>query len=93
MLKQQQQQQNNSFPPVKLPPHKVPLAIRDEYRNELDRLEKLAIITRVKEPSEWISSTVVVTKPNGKVRLCIDPKPLNKAFKGNYYPLDTIEDI
>ena len=32
-------------------------------------------------------------KKNGKVRLCIDPKPLNQALKCNYYSRPTIEDV
>ena len=36
---------------------------------------------------------VVATKRNGKIRLCIDPKPLNKALKRSYYPLPVIEDL
>ena len=34
-----------------------------------------------------------VPKPNGKIRLCIDPKPFNKALKRNHYPLCTNEDV
>ena len=32
-------------------------------------------------------------KKDGTIRLCIDPKPLNKALKRNHYPLLTIDDI
>ena len=53
----------------------------------------MEIITKVDDPTDWISSLVVTTKRNGKVRLCIDPKPLNNALKRNHYPLPTIEDM
>lgn len=36
---------------------------------------------------------VSVTKPNGKPRICIDPKPLNRALRRSHFPLPTIEDI
>lgn len=36
---------------------------------------------------------VVATKRNGKIRLCIDPKPLNKALKRSYYPLPVTDDL
>ena len=36
---------------------------------------------------------VVVKKSNGKIRLCIDPKPLNEALKRNHYPLPVIDDL
>lgn len=47
----------------------------------------------MKTPTEWISSMVVVTKPSGKFRLCVDPKPLNKALKRNHYPTPTVDAI
>jgi hypothetical protein len=31
--------------------------------------------------------------PDGRIRLCIDPKPLNKALKRNHYPTPTIGEI
>ena len=31
-------------------------------------------------------------KPNGKLRICLDPKDLNTAIKQPHYPLPTLED-
>ena len=36
---------------------------------------------------------VVVPKANGKLRICLDPKDLNRAILWEHYPLPTIEDI
>ena len=36
---------------------------------------------------------VTVIKPNGKLRICIDPRDLNKAIRREYYPMRTIEEI
>ena len=36
---------------------------------------------------------VVVTKPNGSIRICIDPRDLNKAVKRQHFPLLTIEEV
>ena len=36
---------------------------------------------------------VVATRRNGKIRLCIDPKPLNKVLKGNRYPVPLLDDL
>ena len=36
---------------------------------------------------------MVTTKKNGKVRPCIDPKPLNEALLRNHYLLPTIDDV
>ena len=51
------------------------------------------IIAKVAEPTPWVSSMVVVRKKNGDVRICIDPRDLNKAVKRCYYPMPTIEEI
>ena len=45
------------------------------------------------EPTDWVNSMVVVPKPNGKVRNCIDPRDLNKVVLKEHYPMKTIEDI
>ena len=79
--------------PVKLPLRRVPVALKQELRKELNRQENLGVIAAVDTPTDWVSSFVLVKKPNGKLRICIDPKPLNKALKRNHYPLPVIEDI
>ena len=79
--------------PVKLPVRKIPLAVKPRLRAEIQRLVKLGILTKEKEPTDWISSMVVVMKNNKKIRLCIDPQPLNKVLKRNHYPIPTIEDV
>ena len=45
------------------------------------------------EPTEWVSSLVVVQKPNGKVRLCLGPRDLNKAIQREHYPMKTVEEV
>ncbi|CAC5390471.1 unnamed protein product [Mytilus coruscus] len=48
---------------------------------------------KVDEPTDWVNSLVVVEKPKtGKLRICLDPRNLNKAIKETF-ALPTIEDI
>ena len=63
------------------------------YKAELDRLTKEGIITEVKEHTEWINSIVPVMKPNSSLRLCLDPKDLNKVIERNQWYSRTIDDI
>ena len=58
---------------------------------ELQRLEAASIITPVTEPSKWASALLVLTKPNGKTRICIDPKLLNKALLRSHYCLPMLD--
>ena len=84
---------NENAIPVIHPPRKVPLSLHGKLKTELDRMQSLEVIVPIEEPTEWVSSMVIIEKPNGKIRICLDPKPLNKAIKRQHYPLPTTEDI
>ena len=84
---------DESIPSVKSPLRRIPIALEPKLKNEIQRLEKLGVIKPVVTPTDWVSSLVIVKKPSGKIRLCIDPKPLNKALKRCHYPLPIIEDL
>ena len=68
--------------PVVHPPRTVPVHISALYKAELERMIEDDILTEVTEPTEWVNSIVCNDKdmPDGKkkVRLCLDPKDLNK---------------
>ena len=53
--------------PVVHPPRKIPFTQREKVKEELERMEKLCVIRKAEEPTEWVSSLVVVEKANGKV--------------------------
>ena len=84
---------SESADPVVVPPRPVPVAIRKQVKEELDHLERCAIIRKVEEPTEWVSPMVCVRKPTGRVRLCIDPHHLNKSIKREHYPMRSLDDI
>ena len=71
--------------PVVHAARKIPVSLRDKVKRELEQMEKLNIIRRVDEPTEWASSMVVVPKPNGEVRICLDTRDLNFAVKREHY--------
>jgi RNase H-like domain found in reverse transcriptase/Reverse transcriptase (RNA-dependent DNA polymerase)/Integrase zinc binding domain len=79
--------------PVQMPLRKLPLGVRESVQAELQRLEDLGIIIPVSEPTPWVSALLVVKKPDGRIRVCIDPQPLNKALMREQYYMPTIEDI
>lgn len=66
--------------PVVDVPRKIPFALHGALKDELDRMEKLGVIAKIDEPTEWVNSIVLVSKPNGRIRLCLDPRNLNKAI-------------
>ena len=73
-------------------PRKVPFTQREKVK-ELDRTEKLGVISKADEPTEWVTSLVVVQKPNGKVHVCLDPRDLNKPVQRENYPMKTVEEV
>ena len=56
-------------------------------------MEKMEIIEHINEPTDWVNSMVVVEKPNGNLRICLDPKHLSKAIKHPHYAMPTTEVI
>ena len=63
--------------PVVQEPRRIPYALCDKLRDQLQHMEKLDIIEKVSEPTDWVKSLVIVSKPNGKRRISIDPRYLN----------------
>ena len=86
-------QTEGAVQPVQHPPGQYQLPCKMHTKAELERLTKERIITEVKEHTEWINSIVPVMKPNGSLRLCLDPKDLNKAIERNQWYSRTIDDI
>ncbi|XP_065061116.1 uncharacterized protein K02A2.6-like [Rhopilema esculentum] len=84
---------DESQTPVVMPPRRVPIALKAKLKAELERLENLHVIQKVTSPTDWVSNLVIAEKPNGKLRVCIDPQHLNKALKRSHYPLPLIEDV
>jgi hypothetical protein len=58
-------------------------------KEELDKLLALGFI-RLIETTKWVSCVVLALKKNGKLRVCVNYKALNKK---NRYPLPFCEEI
>lgn len=83
---------NTDVAPVQASPRNVPVALRDAIKSQIDKYEKDGHLISVSEPTEWISNMVIVRQPN-KLRICIDPKSLNKALRRSHYIMPTLEDV
>ena len=87
---------DNATPVIHLP-RTVPVHIMPLYKAELEKMIADDIITEVKEPTDWVNSIVCNVKetPDGKkkVRLCLDPKDLNKNICREHYYSRTIDEI
>ena len=82
-----------SVTPVHAPTRRVPVAKLDRVNEELERLCEEGIIRPVTQPTDWLSYMLVKEKPNGKLRICIDPsQTINKVIKRPKYTIPTIEE-
>ena len=62
-------------------------------KQELEKFTKLGVIAPMDAPTDWVSNVAIATKPSGNLRICIDPKELNKALKRERYPIPVIENV
>lgn len=85
----------SNFETVSHPPTKIPMAIREPLKVELDRLVSRKAIIRVDEidPRASINRIVIVEKNNGKIRICLDPSDLNKQIIRKPKLVPSIEEI
>lgn len=52
----------------------------NKVRRELDRMKQAGVIKKGTQPTEWVSTMHIMHKPNGKLRICMDPRNLNEAI-------------
>ena len=78
--------------PVVHGPRRQPLALLQKIKSKLGEMEQAGHIVKVTEPTDWISSLVVVVKGE-KIRLRIDPKDLNRAIRREPYPIPRFEEV
>ena len=81
------------IPPVAQPIRRVPYHLRDKLSTKLDELVELDIIEKVSGPSSWVSPVVVVPKPSGDIRLCVDMRQAHMAVKRERFPIPAIDEV
>ena len=74
-------------------PRRLPISLQNKIYKEIQRMIKMNIIVPVLEVTDWVNNFVAVEKPSGSIRLCLDPRDLNKAIKRPHYTLPTTEEI
>ncbi|XP_076065309.1 uncharacterized protein LOC143039317 [Oratosquilla oratoria] len=64
---------------------------KEYVREEVQRLQEVGIVEPSSSP--WASPVVLVPKPDGSMRLCIDYRKLNAVTEPDSYPLPRIDDV
>ena len=74
-------------------PRPVPHAIKGAIEQELDRLENMGVLEKVRF-SNWAAPIVPVVKPDGGVRICGDYKvTVNSTLEVDQHPLPNPEEL
>ena len=82
--------------PVRKPARKVPLALHEKFKQEIDSMVQAGILTEVTpamSTPEWLNSFVIVKKPNCNFRDCLDPTDLRKHIIRPICNMRTVEEI
>ncbi|KAI2656552.1 Retrovirus-related Pol polyprotein from transposon 17.6 [Labeo rohita] len=83
-----------TIPPVVRPARRIPFAMQDKVKKELQRMTDLGVISPISEPSEWVSFMVAAhKKDSNNIRICIDPRDLNTAIQRPHHPMRTVEEF
>eukprot|EP00253_Pinus_taeda_P002916 PITA_02916 len=77
---------------VRQPQRRMNPALKDIVKEEVQKLLDAGFIYPISD-SEWVSLLVLVPKKNGKWRICVDYRELNKATKKDHFPLPFIDQV
>ena len=81
--------------PIVCSPRRVPDALRDSLKEELDRMESMRVIWKLdsNNASDWVHALALVVKPNSKLHVCLDPCTLNSVLQHNIHNAQRFVDI
>ena len=74
-------------------PRRVAIPLLNKVKAELERMKNLGVITEVNVPTEWCARMVVVPKPDGNIRICVDLTKLNENVLRETYPPPKIDNL
>ena len=74
-------------------PRRAALPLMPKVKEELQRMEKLGVISKVNILTDWCEGMVVVPKRYGRVRIYVDLTNLNESVLRETYPLPKIYNL
>lgn len=79
--------------PVIAASRKVPLALEQKVQDELARMIQDGIIEKVTKPTDWVNPVVIVPKKDNTIRICLDPRHLNKFIRRQHYQIPSQDQL
>ena len=86
------QLRSDATPHAIFTPRHIPFPLHQQVAHELNHMEKAGVISKVAQPTLWCAGMVVVPRKNGKVRICVDLKPLNRGVLREVHPLPKVDE-
>ena len=83
--------QSDAKPFALTAPWRIAIPLMDKAKIELQRMEKMGVISRVSEPTDWCAGLVVVPKPDGRVRICVNLTKLKQNVQQEWHILPSVE--
>nr|CAD2181854.1 unnamed protein product [Meloidogyne enterolobii] len=81
----------NTEIPIQSRAFRTPEKYRSELKAQIQRMLETGIIEESNTP--WVSNLVLVQKSDGKLRPCVDFRPLNKVTITDPYPLPRMDEV
>ena len=86
-------QVDTAVQPIRLPPRRIPFAIKGLVDDEIDRLCNQGVLKPV-DYSDWATPIVPVVKKDGSIRICGDYKStVNKAIKQHCHQIPAMHTL
>lgn len=82
----------NSVPHLKYR-KRIPDTLHNKLREQLNIMEEEGVISFVDYPTDWVNNLQLVEKPNGDIRLCLDPTALNSCIRREHFLIPTAKAI
>ena len=77
--------------PIRSSPYRIPQSLIDAVDKELDQMLEMGIVRPSTSP--WVSLVVIVPKPDGNIRFCVDYRNLNCVTKMDAYPIPRTDQM
>ena len=73
-------------------PRRIAIPLVDKVKAALDKMLATGVIEWIEEPADWCAGIVVVPKPDGTVRICVDLTKLNEAVRRELFIMPAVEE-
>ena len=83
---------NDAKPYALSTPRRIAIPFLPRIKEELNRMERMPVISRIDTPTNWRAGMVIVHKHNRRVRICVDLTQLNESVKRSRHIFPAVEE-